>query len=243
MPPPNDAASIEFTPEEKEKLAKAKTALADRARRARLREQRGVLTYAQREAKRRAMKDAARKKREELDRKRQAVVERRQRAFALWVAGMSKERVAVEVGVSVSSVAQWLKGMTRPEPEPPPDPIEVALETETTQAVADERLAARDEEETALLNMAEQHDSPADKYQAYVASMGIRMLRDNVKLVRGPRTIRELDALDQLIRRNLGLNAKGGGTPGKLNIDISILNNTKASGGALGHVTIDAEPA
>lgn len=243
MPPPKDAASIEFTPEEKEKLAKAKANLALKERRDRLREQRGVLTYAQREAKRRAMKEAARKKREEIDRKRQAAVERRQRAFTLWVAGMSKERVAVELGVSTGSVATWLKGLTRPEPEPPPDPIEVALTAETTQAIADERLAARDEEEVALLDMAEQHDSPADKYQAYVASMAIRMLRDNMKLVRGPRTIRELDALDQLIRRNLGLNAKGGGTPGKLNIDISILNNTKASGGALGHVTIDAETA
>jgi len=55
-------------------------------------------------------------------------------------------------------------------------------------------------------------------------------------MVRGPRTIRELSELDQLIRRNLGLNPKGGGNSSPLHIDISILNNTKASHGALGPV-------
>ena len=42
---------------------------------------------------------------------------------------------------------------------------------------------------------------------------------------------RELSELDQLIRRNLGLNAKTAGGSGKLQIDISILNNAKADRG------------
>jgi hypothetical protein len=44
--------------------------------------------------------------------------------------------------------------------------------------------------------------------------------------------VRELSELDQLIRRNLGLNSKtGGGGASKMQIDISILNNKKADRG------------
>ena len=55
--------------------------------------------------------------------------------------------------------------------------------------------------------------------------------RDSVKNLRGPKTVRELSELDQLIRRNLGLNAKNAGGAGKVQIDISILHNTKADRG------------
>ena len=37
--------------------------------------------------------------------------------------------------------------------------------------------------------------------------------------------------LDQMIRRNLGLNEKKGGGVGKMQIDISILNNARADKG------------
>ena len=65
-----------------------------------------------------------------------------------------------------------------------------------------------------------------------------------MKGIRAPRTIREMSELDQLIRRNLGLNAKTGGGSSKMQIDISILNNSKADkgGGAIRQKkTIDAE--
>jgi hypothetical protein len=52
--------------------------------------------------------------------------------------------------------------------------------------------------------------------------------------------VRELSELDQLIRRSLGLNPKGGSNAGGgLQIDISILNGTKAVRGA---VVVDAQP-
>jgi hypothetical protein len=49
--------------------------------------------------------------------------------------------------------------------------------------------------------------------------------------LRGPKSVRELSELDQLIRRNMGLNAKSGGGAGKMQIDISILNNARADKG------------
>jgi len=246
MPSPKNPI-VPLTEEEKEQLRAAKEKLTDKHRRERIREKRGVETYAQRQARRRAAREAAEKKRAVVEKAKQARAERRVRAYELWSGGMTKTAVSVELGVSIGTVDSWLKGLTRPEPELEPDPIEAALEAETTGAVsevvADDRLVARDEEEQALQEMAEAHDNPVDKYQAYVATMAIRMLRDNIKMVRGPRTIRELDALDQLIRRNLGLNAKGSGSNGKLNIDISVLNNTKASSGAIGRVVVEAEEA
>lgn len=242
MPRPSDPEkTIELTPEEQAQMARAKDQIKSKAYKDRLRAERGVVTYAQRQALRRSQREAAEKKKAELLQARASSVDRRRRAFELWVAGMPKTRVGVELGVSTTTVNAWLKGMTRPEPENPPDPIDAALEEAAEDAVGDIRMAARDEEEQTLLEMADAHDKPSDKYQAYIAASAIRLLRDNMKLVRGPRTIRELSELDQLIRRNLGLNPRGGTAGGSLNIDISILNNTKASHGALGPVVVEAE--
>ena len=82
-----------------------------------------------------------------------------------------------------------------------------------------------------MMDIAEAQSTPADKYQHYIAAAGIKILRDSIKNLKGPKTVRELSELDQLIRRNLGLNAKSGGGQSKMHIDISILNNSKADRG------------
>lgn len=113
-----------------------------------------------------------------------------------------------------------------------------------SSAIVEERFRASKEEDVTLNEIAEAQNSPADKYQHYIAAAGIKLLRDSMKGLRGPRTIREMSELDQLIRRNLGLNAKTGGGSSKMQIDISILNNSKADkgGGAVRQKkTIDAD--
>lgn len=104
-----------------------------------------------------------------------------------------------------------------------------------SSAIVEERFRASKQEDIDLNEIAEAQSTPADKYQHYIAAAGIKLLRDSMKTVRGPKTIREMSELDQLIRRNLGLNAKTGGGNSKMQIDISILNNTKADkgGGAI----------
>jgi len=87
------------------------------------------------------------------------------------------------------------------------------------------------EEDQRLAKVAEAQNTPSDKYQSYIAAAGIKMLRDSMRQIRGPRSIRELSQLDEMIRRNLGLGAKGGGGSGKISIDVSILNNEKADKG------------
>lgn len=155
--------------------------------------------------------------------------------------------IARDLKVSPSTVHKWIneagvrkKGgdgfvsIVDPEAEPV-DPLAETLEEDlknkTGEAV---RLAMHDavlEEDKGILEIAESQSSPADKYQHYVAAAGIKLLRDSMKNLRGPRTVRELSELDQLIRRNLGLNSKNGGGSSKMQIDISILNNTEADRG------------
>lgn len=174
--------------------------------------------------------------------RRQVKAEKVVRAKQLYAEGWKKVRIAEDIGISFDTVCRWLANVSAPDTnEPNTKPFEKNLETVTASVVADSRLSARDEEQQALLEIAENQSSPADKYQAYVAASAIKMFRDNLMNVRGPRTVRELSELDQLIRRNLGLNPKGGSSSGGgLSIDISILNNAKAANGGAS-VVVEAE--
>ena len=192
-------------------------------------------------------KSNAQKLREKADAKRRSDAEIKQRCFDLYDSGWKQVRIAEEIGVSVHCICRWLKQANRTvskksdDVEPVSEPFAKNLEEVTASVVTDSRIAARDEEQQTLLEVAENQSSPSDKYQAYVAASAIKMLRDNMMNVRGPRTVRELSELDQLIRRNLGLNPKGGsGGSGGLSIDISILNNAKAANGG-SSVVVEAE--
>ncbi len=170
---------------------------------------------------------------------RAAALARRQRAIEMHNAGVIQARIADELKLSTATVGRWLREAGVPARPMRRDVAEDDVLTpvsfndklaETTDGViADALIEARTKEEQAILQVAENQGSPADQYQAYVAGSAIRLLRDNLANVRGPRTVKELSELDQLIRRNLGLNPRGGaGAGGGLTIDISILNNTKA---------------
>lgn len=195
----------------------------------------------------------------------------RTRAVELLKQGMIRSRIAEQLGVHPATVTRWLseagvKPLPRGKPrteeglaapaectfndydfeEPEPDVFEEALETAATEAVQHPLLEARDAEEQDILAIAESQGTAADKYQAFVAATAIRMFRDSMPHIRGPRTVKEMSELDQLIRRNLGLNPRGGsGSAGSVQIDISILNNTKADVGGSAiparNVTLDAE--
>jgi transposase-like protein len=196
------------------------------------------------------------KEAEERIQRRRSAIEKRQRCIDLFESGVTVvSRIADEVGVTRQTVGKWLRdaGLSSKK-EPVQDSEDVfteiqatdefadRLESETDSILTDPYLKARDDEQQALLEVAQNQSSPADKYQAYVATSAIRMLRDNLPNVRGPRTIRELSELDQLIRRSLGLNPKGNssGSAGTLTIDINVLNNTKADMSK--NRTIDAQP-
>ena len=159
--------------------------------------------------------------------------------------------IAKELGINVSTLRRWLRDAgAKPKKDPhannpsleeeeeeveDKDPLQATLddnlEGKTDEAIREAKLEARIEEDKNLMDIAQSQSSPADKYQSYMAASAIKLLRDSIKNLRGPRTVKELSELDQLIRRNLGLNAKTAGGSGKLQIDISILNNAKADRG------------
>lgn len=186
-------------------------------------------------------KKLTKKQKEELARanRKRAALERRQRAIELYQNGGFISRISEELKVSRPTIIKWLDetGIERrskvgkeEEDEQTEDIFEEKL-AEITDSLkpADEMLAARTAEEQALMEVAQNQATPADQYQAYIAANAIKMLRDNIFNVRGPRTIKELSDLDQLIRRSLGLDPKGNKSAGgTLTIDINVLNNTKA---------------
>lgn len=206
-------------------------------------------------AKHKAKKSKAQLNRERIAKKRRDQMERRQRAVELYQNGASQTRVAEELQTSPGVINNWLKqaGVLIPrkkavdepkEDEFKPFSFEDMLE-ETMQDTTEKTLVqARTEEEKSILELANNQANPADQYQAWLAANAIRMLRDNMANIRGPRTVKELSELDQLVRRSLGLNPKGNGGSSAVTIDISILNNTKADLSAKGlkkTITIDAD--
>lgn len=169
-----------------------------------------------------------------------------ERAVELYNLDWKTASIAKELDVHPATVRRWFKkrgipprqqGLTSAEKtENAPvdklgEDIENNLENMTDEAILRAKHDARIEEDESMLEIAESQSSPADKYQHYIAAAGIKLLRDSMKNLKGPKSVRELSELDQLIRRNLGLNSKTGGGASKMQIDISILNNKKADRG------------
>ena len=167
-----------------------------------------------------------------------------QEALRLNAEGMTNAAIGRRLGVHQGTVRRWFKklglppkkaGFKLPNKEADKDTLkedlEVHLSEMTREAATEAKLAASKEEDKILAEIAESQNSPADKYQHYVAAAGIKLLWDSMINIKGPKTVREMSELDQLIRRNLGLNAKTGGGASRMQIDISILNNSKADKG------------
>ena len=173
------------------------------------------------------------------------------RAIDLYNQDYKLTSISKELDIHPSTLRRWLRAegidpKTNPHGSNPrsedADPLQTAIEknleeaTEETIKVA--KHDARKKEDEVMLEIAEAQTTPADKYQSYIAASGIKLLRESIKNLRGPRTVKELSELDQLIRRNLGLNARTGGGNSKMHIDISILNDAKADRGK-GAVKVD----
>lgn len=184
-----------------------------------------------------------------------------QEALQMNAEGMTNAAIGRRLGVHQGTVRRWFRklglppkkaGFKLPDKDISRDKLkedlEIHLDEMTQEAATGAKLAASTAEDKALAEIAESQNSPADKYQHYVAAVGIKLLRDSMSNIKGPKTVREMSELDQLIRRNLGLNSKTGGGTSRMHIDISILNNSKADkgGGSVdklkGKTVIDLDP-
>ena len=164
-------------------------------------------------------------------------------ALKLHEQGYMQVSISRELDIHASTLRRWfreagIKPLKKKPDEPKPedtDPLQSALDASLEKVTKEEakitKFEDRQKEEEDIMDLAEAQSSPADKYQTYVVSRSIKLLRDSMKNLRGPRTVKEFDILDQLIRRNLGLNSRNGAASGSMQIDISILNNTKTDNG------------
>lgn len=163
------------------------------------------------------------------------------RALELYAKDYTLVSISKELDVHTSTLRRWFreKGVKSKadakESSDHSEQSEEDLDPRKQQLSKEERKLeehdARLTEEYLMNQVAEGQASPAEVYQAYMAATALQLIRDGKKNFKAPRTPRELDTLDQIARRNLGLNAKSGGGSGKVQIDISILNNTKADRG------------
>ena len=173
--------------------------------------------------------------------KKQELIER---ALELYKKDYTLVSISKELDIHTSTLRRWLresgvkaKGSSQDNPKDKTESVEAEsdLDPRKQELSKEERKLdehnARLTEEYLLKQVAEGQASPAEIYQAYMAATALQLIRDGKKNFKAPRTPRELDTLDQIARRNLGLNAKSGGGSGKVQIDISILNNTKADRG------------
>jgi AraC-like DNA-binding protein len=174
-----------------------------------------------------------------------------QRALELYAKDYKIMSIARELSVHPGTVRRWFKKVGLPakrrdavkppkeiddvqyvdETDEDADALEDNLDNYTGDAIRLAKQEARTVEDEQMMEIAESQASPADKYQHYIAAAGIKLLRDSMKNLKGPKSVRELSELDQLIRRNLGLNSKSGGGASSMRIDISILNNAKTDRG------------
>lgn len=171
-------------------------------------------------------------------------------ALKLLQKGHANTSIAKELGVHPVTVRSWFRKATLPARRYAPhieadrkaaedaekrvmegEDAEDILESYSNSAAAELRRNASEREDEIMAEVAAAQQTPADKYQHYIAAAGIKLLRDSIKNLKAPRTVRELSELDQLIRRNLGLNAKNTGGQSRMAIDISILNNGIADKG------------
>jgi hypothetical protein len=173
----------------------------------------------------------------------------KEKAVQLNNAGWKHSEIAKELRVDPGTIRRWFRELgvppkkTRMDPNvmigvPDPDPIGTAI---TGQLVGTAKelgvvaeLEAKELEHAEIQTMANTALTPTDQYQAYVAAQGMRLIRDGIAQVKPPRTIAELDQLDKIVRRSMGLEGKnggggGGGGGGSLRIDLTILNNPVAS--------------
>ena len=187
------------------------------------------------------------KKQEEISESRKQMM---QKAYELYVnEGRIKADIVVELGISRPTLNLWLREMGAEEKRQQivvpqeqkaiganidkfldaalSDQLPPIKETPANKPRPEDVYDARVQERADIAQSAESNMTPGERYAAYVAAQGIRIIRDAIPGIRTPTTVKELEILDGIVRRNLGLDKKGGG--GTLKIDVNILNNSKAS--------------
>jgi transposase len=161
-------------------------------------------------------------------------------------AGWLTSDIANELGVHAATVRRWLKPMglvglagnpySKKSKEKKgllaqaADEVVPIYKNEDLPGTVEDTLKiakhdARLAEDEQIAGVSEAHDDPKLAYKNFMVNMGMKKMRDGLMSMPPPRTIKEAEVLDQIIRRNADMDPKRGGSGGGTTIDISILNN------------------
>jgi transposase-like protein len=191
----------------------------------------------------------------------------RARAVDLFTKGHAMQEIAKAVGVDVSTIYRWCKAASAVHGSalvyaPPAQDVSEILNPVSFESIAKQEVQVSQAEK--VLQELEQNETPtqrmmnateimgaieeamakpgdtSDRYQAIMVAMGLNVLKQAAAMPPPVKTMRDLATLNDILRTNLGLNAKGGA--GGLAINLNIL--TKGGGLAKNKgqtIVVDAE--
>ncbi|MGB0790267.1 MAG: helix-turn-helix domain-containing protein [Flavobacteriaceae bacterium] len=152
--------------------------------------------------------------------------ELKHRVVKLYAEGAEPTTIGNMIGRSRPTIYRWLKEMG------------VDIKDKRNAKTLAELKDIENEHEK-IKKVSEAQGDPAQQYANYAAATAMTIYKNSLSRLQYAKNIRELIMLDQMIRRNLGLEKDQG--CGKQQIDINILNNHKGKRIAKSEV-IDVPP-
>jgi len=135
----------------------------------------------------------------------------KEKVVKLYTSGVSPTGIGEQVKRSRPTVYRWLKEMG------------VDIKDKNSQTLAE--LQDIENEHEKIKTVSESQGDASQQYANYAAATAMTIYKNSLNRIQYAKNIKELIMLDQMIRRNLGLEKNQG--CGKQQIDINILNNHK----------------
>lgn len=167
------------------------------------------------------------------------------KVLAMYNQDYTFKAICEECGIHVSTLRRWLreagappkqdKWSVNPKPwlkdgeAPPPSIFDEHIKLKNPKALSKAAEAAHQREEKRIDEIAAVQGGPAEQYQSYMAANAVKLIRDGLESMRPPTNVRELEVVDKIARRHLGLDDKHASAANSLSIDINILNDAAAA--------------
>lgn len=164
----------------------------------------------------------------------------RQKALTLYAQGHAVPDIARTIGVDATTIRRWVKqnGVThggalgQVEQEAAVAPLPTVEEVLTPT----ERLMNAEQVMAAIETALQRPGDTADRYQAIMVALGLNILKTTAAMPPAVKNMRDLATLNEILRTNMGLNAKGAASGG-LAINLNVLTKSAKSE----QVTVEAE--
>lgn len=151
----------------------------------------------------------------------------RQKALTLYANGHAVPDIARTIGVDATTVRRWVKqngvthgGALGQASEKPVAPVQ--LPTTDDVLTPTERLMNAEQVMAAIETALQRPGDTADRYQAIMVALGLNILKTTAAMPPAVKNMRDLATLNEILRTNMGLNAKGA-SGGGFAINLNVL--------------------